>query len=376
MKIAVNTRFLLKNKLEGIGWFTYETLQRMVANHPEHEFYFIFDRPYDSSFIFGKNVTPIVLFPPARHAVLWYWWFEWSIPRALKKIQPDVFLSPDGYLSLATKIPTVLVIHDLAFEHYPQYIDKVSSAYYRHFTPKYCQKATKIATVSNFSKQDIVVRYGINAEKISVTYNGVKEQFQPASDAEKIIVQDQFSEGKEYFVYAGSLHPRKNIARLFQAFDAFKKATHAEHKLVIAGAKGWMMQEIDEAYNSMQYKNDVVFTGHLNTEDLSKVVAAAKVMVYVSLFEGFGIPIIEAMKCHVPVITSSTSSMPEVAGDAALIVNPESIAEISGAMIQMYNNPELCNELIEKGIAQQAKFSWNNTAAQLWQLIEQAAQSQ
>ncbi len=375
MKIAVNTRFLLKNKLEGIGWFTYETLQRMVANHPEHEFYFLFDRPYDSSFIFGKNVTPVVLFPPARHAVLWYWWFEWSVPRALKKIQPDVFLSPDGYLSLAANIPSVLVIHDLAFEHYPQFIDKISSAYYRYFTPKYCQKATKIATVSNFSKQDIISRYKIAAEKISVTYNGVKNQFQPVSESEKIKVRNQFSEGKEYFVYAGSLHPRKNIAKLFQAFDTFKKAANAEHKLVIAGAKGWMMQEIDEVYNTMQFKSDVVFTGHLNTEDLSKVIAAAKAMVYVSLFEGFGIPVIEAMKCHVPVITSNTSSMPEVAGDAAIIVNPKNIDEISDAMIQLYQSDELCNSLIEKGKVQHQKFTWDNTASQLWQLIEQAAQS-
>lgn len=374
MKIAVNTRFLLKNRLEGIGCYTYETLQRMVANHAEHEFYFFFDRPYDSSFIFGKNVTPIVLFPPARHAVLWYWWFEWSVPKALKKIQADVFLSPDGYLSLATNIPSVLVIHDLAFEHYPQFVDKISSAYYRYFTPKYCQKATKIATVSNFSKQDIITRYKIASEKISVTYNGVKNQFQPVSATAKEKIKQQFSEGKEYFVYAGSLHPRKNIARLFEAFEAFKKATHAEHKLVIAGAKGWMMQEINEGYNSMQFKNDVVFTGHLNTEDLSKVIAAAKAMVYVSLFEGFGIPIIEAMKCHVPVITSNTSSMPEVAGDAALIVNPESVIAISQAMIQLHESPDLCGELIKKGIKQQEKFTWDNTATQLWQLIEQAAQ--
>jgi glycosyltransferase involved in cell wall biosynthesis len=375
MKIAVNTRFLLKDKLEGIGWYNYETLKRMVANHPEHEFYFLFDRSYDSSFVFGKNVTPVILFPPARHAVLWYWWFEWSIPRALKKIQPDVFLSPDGYLSLATKIPSVLVIHDLAFEHYPQFIDKVSSAYYRHFTPKYCQKATKIATVSNFSKQDIINRYKIASEKITVTYNGVKEQFQPITENEKAKVREQFSEGKEYFAYAGSLHPRKNIARLFQAFDAFKKATLAEHKLVIAGAKGWMMQEINEAYNAMQFKNEVVFTGHLNTEDLAKVIAAAKAMVYVSLFEGFGIPIIEAMKCQVPVITSNTSSMPEVAGDAALIVNPESVSAISQAMIQLNESPAICNELIKNGVTQQQKFTWDNTATQLWQLIEQAAQS-
>ncbi len=373
MKIAVNTRFLLKNKLEGIGWFTYETLKRMVANHPEHEFYFLFDRPYDNSFIFGKNVTPVVLFPPARHAVLWYWWFEWSVPRALRKIKPDVFISPDGYLSLSAQVPSVLVIHDLAFEHYPQYIDKISSAYYRHFTSKYCQKATKIATVSNFSKQDIISRYKIAAEKISVTYNGVKEQFQPLSENEKEAVRKQFSEEKKYFVYAGSLHPRKNIARLFKAFDKFKSDSESDYKLVIAGAKGWMMQEINEVYNAMQFKSEVVFTGHLNAEDLSKVIAAAKAMVYVSLFEGFGIPIIEAMKCEVPVITSATSSMPEVAGDAAIIINPEDETAISNAMMQLYSNEGLCAQLIEKGKWQHQKFTWDNTARQLWEIVLEAA---
>jgi glycosyltransferase involved in cell wall biosynthesis len=238
----------------------------------------------------------------------------------LRKIKPDVFISPDGYLSLSAQVPSVLVIHDLAFEHYPQYIDKISSAYYRHFTPKYCQKATKIATVSNFSKQDIISRYKIAAEKISVTYNGVKEQFQPLSESKKEVVRKQFTEEKKYFVYVGSLHPRKNIARLFKAFDKFKSDSKSDYKLVIAGAKGWMMQEINEVYNAMQFKSEVLFTGHLNTEDLLKVIAAAKAMVYVSLFEGFGIPIIEAMKCEVPVITSATSSMPEVAGDAAIIL--------------------------------------------------------
>ncbi|HTN17210.1 MAG TPA: hypothetical protein VL092_05990, partial [Chitinophagaceae bacterium] len=127
MKIAVNTRLLLKGRLEGIGWFAYQTLKQLVHDHPEHEFIFIFDRPYDESFIFGDNVTPVVIGPPARHPVLFYLWLDWSVAFVLRKYKADVFLSPDGFTSLSTKVPSCLVIHDLAFEHYPEHLKKSHS---------------------------------------------------------------------------------------------------------------------------------------------------------------------------------------------------------------------------------------------------------
>ena len=119
MKIAVNTRLLLKDKLEGIGWFSYETLKRITTQHPEHQFYFIFDRPFTDEFIFSYNIEPVVIGPPARHPVLWYYWFEFRLPGLLKKINPDIFLSPDGYLSLKSHFKSIAVIHDLNFIHYP-----------------------------------------------------------------------------------------------------------------------------------------------------------------------------------------------------------------------------------------------------------------
>ncbi len=135
MRIAVNTRLLLKGKLEGIGWFTYQTLERMVRDHPEHEFIFFFDRPYDPQFIFASNVTPVVVHPQARHPILFYIWFEWRIPHLLRKYKADLFLSPDSYMSLSTKVPTCLVIHDLAFEHYPEHFVLSHRLYWRHFSP-------------------------------------------------------------------------------------------------------------------------------------------------------------------------------------------------------------------------------------------------
>ncbi len=144
MRIAINTRFLIKEKIEGMGLFTYEVVKRMVEQHPEDEFFFFFDRPFDPTFIFGKNVTPVVLFPPARHPFLFYWWFEWSIAKALKKYGIDVFLSPDNFLSLSTKVKSVLVTHDLAYLHFPEH-------------QSFFQKNTINYSVQNSIKRQIIL---------------------------------------------------------------------------------------------------------------------------------------------------------------------------------------------------------------------------
>lgn len=370
MKIAVNTRFLLHNKLEGIGWFTHETLRRIVAAHPEHEFYFLFDRPYHKDFIYADNVHPVVVGPPARHPFLWYWWFEHSIPAALKRIQPDVLVSTDGYLSLNTNVPQLVVFHDLAFEHFDDHHSWLVKKYYRHFTPKFAHKAARIATVSQYSKQDIASRYGVVADKIDVLCNGANERYRPLPEALQQQVREKYTGGQPYFVYAGSIHPRKNVARLLQAFDAFKTETNSDVKLLLVGAKGWKAGEVTAAYNSMQHKKDVVFAGHIHIDELAPITASALGMMYVSLFEGFGIPIVEAMQAGTPVITSNTSSMPEVAGDAALIVAPTNTAAITNAMRQLYTQPELRQQLIAKGYLQAQKYSWDIAAERLWSSIK------
>ena len=133
MNIAVNTRVLLKNKLEGIGWFTYETMKRITTNHPEHNFYFIFDRPYSSEFVFSNNVKPIIIGPQARHPVLFYYWFEKSIPKILNQINADIFISPDGFLSLRSQVKCIAVIHDISFMHNPHNFPFGIRNYYQYF---------------------------------------------------------------------------------------------------------------------------------------------------------------------------------------------------------------------------------------------------
>jgi glycosyltransferase involved in cell wall biosynthesis len=377
MLIAVNTRLLLKDRLEGMGWFAYESLKRITKNHPEHQFLFLFDRPFSEEFIFSDNVSPLVVGPQARHPFLWYWWLEQSLPKVLHKQDPDLFLSPDGFLPLAYSSPAgpkqckfLPVIHDLYFEHYPQEIPFLASKFFKRYFSKYVKKATRIATVSEYSKKDISSFYKVNPDKIDVVYDGSNEMFKPVTNDAKQKVRSKYAAGEEYFLFVGALSPRKNVARLLQSFDAFKKASASKLKLVIVGEKMFMTSEIETAFEKMQFKNDVIFTGRLGTDELKDVMASALALVFVPYFEGFGIPIAEAMYCDVPVITSNVTSMPEVAGDAGLLANPFSIDSIKDAMLSIYKDETLRNKLIENGRRQREKFSWDKTAEKLWNSIE------
>ena len=362
MLIAVNTRFLIKDKLEGIGWFTYETMKRLTRNHPEHTFLFLFDRDWDPEFIFSDNIIPVKVWPPARHPYLWKYWFDYAIPQVFKKYKPDVFISTDGFLSLKTHVPTLLVIHDLGFEHYPDHTPGIVSKYYRKFTPLYAKKAARIITVSQFSKDDIVKHYHTDPKKIDVAHNGANELYIVLHEEEKVITRQNFAGGKNYFVYVGSVHPRKNVKNLLLAFDLLKKENATDHKLVIVGRMAWKTDETQEVYDNMQFKDDVIFTGHLQLNDLTRIVASADAFVFPSLFEGFGIPVLEARACGVPVITSDRTSLPEVAGDKAMYFNPDDINDIKNAMEEfLFNRTKYLPTTIDIQNVKQ-EFNWDRSA--------------
>lgn len=372
MKIAVNTRLLLKNRLEGIGIFTRETLARITQAHPEHQFYFLFDREYDESFVFGENVTPIVAHPQARHPYLWYLFFEHGIPLKLKKIKPDFFLSTDGWIPTRLDIPSVNVIHDLNFLHHPEFVPPVVRRYYDRFFPKFARNATRLATVSQFSRDDIHQSYQVPVETIDVVYNGANTAYKPYTEEQQIAVKQQYTDGHDFFLFVGLIHKRKNLDNVFRAFDLFKERTGSPMKLVVVGDKKWWAGEIEDTYLAMRHREDVVMLGRRQLDELSALTAAATAMVYASLFEGFGQPIVDAFNAHTAVITSNISSMPEIAGDAALLVNPYDVEEIAQAMEQLYRDPLLRDTLIEKGKARKGLYTWDRTAELLWQTIEKA----
>lgn len=365
MRIAINTRLLLKGKMDGIGWFTAETARRMVESHPEHRFFFLFDRKPNEEFIFGPNVTPVVLCPQARHPVLWYLYFEWATPMALKKYKIDLYLSPDGMMPMHSKVPTLTVIHDLNFEHASGNLKPSHQRYMSRYFPRFAHNATRVATVSNYSKNDIAATYGIAPQKIDVVYDGAHSNYRPHTDEEKAAIRRRFTNGCPYIIFISTILKRKNLANLLRAFDMVKQQGHEQLKLVVVGSRVWWQDELAEAYDTMQHREDVIMPGHVDPHDLSALLSAAQMLVYPSYFEGFGIPILEAMYAETAVVASQTTSMPEVGGDAALYIDPAAPESIAQAILRL-DDEELRSSLIEKGRHQRTLFSWDRTAALLW----------
>jgi len=272
MIIAVNTRLLLKNKLEGIGRFSYEILKRITNEHKEHTFIFIFDRKFDESFIFSDNIIPVILFPPARHPFLWYWFFEISISRALIKYKADIFITTDGWLSLNTNVKTLQVLHDLHFDNYPEFLPFLTRKYYQYFFPKFIKKANRIITVSNFCKLEISKKHNIELENIDVVYNSTRENYFPLDEEEKGQVRNKYTNGQLYFLFIGPIHPRKNLNNAIEAFSIYKKKCLDKSKLVVTG--GFMWRNFG---NNKQFEinDDVIYTGYLSNPELYKITASA-----------------------------------------------------------------------------------------------------
>ncbi len=375
MNIVVNTQLMLYGRLDGIGWFTYETLKRITASHPEHNFILIFDRKPSPHLHFPENTRPVVLHPQSRHPFLWFLRFELFMPFLLKKLKADLFVSPDGWMTSNSPVPCVQVIHDLNFAHNPKDLPFWTRNYYNRLFPRYARKAARIATVSEFSKQDIVTTYNISEEKIDVTPNGCNPDYLPTTLAEQENTREKYSGGNPFFLYVGALIPRKNIARMFSAFDRFKQQDRENTRLVVVGNRKWWTSAINEAYEKMEHQKDVIFLGRQETPELRQLYGASKALVFVPYFEGFGIPILEAFNCNTAVITSNITSMPEVAGDSALLVDPFDIDAIAEAMTQISTNEALRDELIQKGRERSKIFSWDNTAERLWECIMKAAEA-
>ena len=266
MRIGINTRFLLPTKMEGFGWYTYEICKRLVENHPDHDFVFFFDRPFDKKFIFGSNVEAVVISPPARHPFLFMYWFEIGIKKALKKHKIDLFFSPDGYLSLGSDIPQIGVIHDINFEHFPKDLPFSARTYLRYYFPRFARKAAHIITVSNYSKKDISETYGIDPDKISAIWNGASEVFKPILEAEKESIRSKYTDGKPFFLFVGAIHPRKNVKRLIQAFAQFKEQTDNSSQLLIVGESLWKNFS-DDLTLPESIKDSIRFTGHPKLDD-------------------------------------------------------------------------------------------------------------
>lgn len=371
MKIAVNARMLTQRNPGGIARYAQETLKRITDRHREHEFLFIVDRPFRGRDAYPGNVAVARTFP-SFHLLLWYPWFEFAVSRILKNFEADLFLSLDGFCCLSTAVPTAAVIHDLNFHHNPGDMPILISRYYNHFFPKFAKKAKTIATVSEYSKRDIVNLYGEPPEKIMVTYCGAGETFCPLPEEEIRKVREEITGGVPYFLAAGALHPRKNLVRLIEAFEKFKTETADRTKLVLVGPLLFKTGEVFKAWQRISHKEDVIFPGTVSDAQLKRLYGGARAFMFVSYFEGFGMPVLESMGCDVPVIAADRTSLPEVCGDAALMVDPFSVDAIAEAMKSICFDESLRKTLVEKGRARKKYFDWDKTADLLWEAVERS----
>lgn len=367
MRIGINTRSLISHKMEGFGNYTLELVMRLTTTHPEHTFILYFDRPVDRQFSFGSNVICRSVFPPTRHPFLYITWFQWRLKKAIQKDKIDVFWSPDGMFPLGIQTPVLATIHDLNFEHFPQDLPKLVAWYYKKYFPLFAKTANKIVTVSQTTKDDIVACYAIAANKITVIYNGVNTNFKPLTIEEKNQFLQKQKLHKPYFLFVGSLHPRKNIHRLIKAFEIYAQQDQTTD-LIVVGATMWKNQTIEI---DPELSERIHFKGHVQTEMLATMMGAATAFVYVPYFEGFGMPLAEAMASQTPIIAANKSCLPEIAADAALYVDPFDVQAIAKAMQQLKNDVALQSQLIKNGQIRVKTFNWDQAAAQVWQEIQE-----
>ncbi len=368
--IAVNTRLMQEGKLDGIGWFSYETLKRIAIAHPEHTFIFIFDRPFSQNFVFSENVQALYMGPPTRHITLFVPWFEMVIPYLLKKHKADLFVSTDGHIPLRGKTPCLSVIHDINFYHFPEQLPFAVRKYYNYFFPRFARKAQRITTVSEYTKKDLVTNYGIKPSKIDVALNGVNSAYKPLPESENINTRNTYTQGEDYFLFIGLIIPRKNLRRLIEAYFEYRKSGNKDIKLLVVGNKKWWSASDQAFVNSSVFGTDVIFVGRLGAEDLHRVLSAAFALTFVPLFEGFGIPVLEAFACGTPVIASRVTSIPEVGGDAVLYCNPLEVKSIANALETLAGDETLRQTLVNKGLERVKQFSWDQTAKAFWNSME------
>lgn len=285
----------------------------------------------------------------------------------------DILFIPSHTLPLIHKpgLKTVVTVHDLGAEYLPKTHQLKQRLYLKLMTDYQLKSATHLIAVSEATKQDLIKKVGIPKDKITVVYEGFNKQLKPVMGKNLQEELKKFGlKEKDYFLFVGTIQPRKNLERLIKAYTQFlAKGDAKPPTLVLAGSKGWLSDEIYELPKKLGIEDKVKFLGYVPDEDLPALYSGALAFTFPSLFEGFGLPILEAFACNCPVLTSNISSMPEVAGDAALLVDPYSIENIRDGLLKLYEDKKLSSKLVKKGAEQTQKFSWEKAAKKTLEIL-------
>lgn len=270
--------------------------------------------------------------------------------------------------------PAVVTVHDISYEIFPDYFHPLALRRMKLMIPASARRAVEVLTVSEASKREMVERYRLDPERVTVTHLAVSAAFRVIADAQQLAaVTARFAITGPFILAVGNLQPRKNLPRLLEVFARLRKAGRISHRLVLVGQKAWKGQTILAEIERLGIADAVTLTGYVSDEELVALYNRAEVFVYPSVYEGFGLPILESMACGTPVITANTTSMPEVAGDAALLIDPRSEAELETALLRLCEDPSLRGQLRHKGLIRAGEFSWDRMAAQTLAVYRRAA---
>ncbi|MFQ6100789.1 MAG: glycosyltransferase family 4 protein [Anaerolineae bacterium] len=275
----------------------------------------------------------------------------------------ELFHATEHLLLPLRGIPTVLTVHDLIFRHLPAHHKPLNRWYLNAGLPFYCRRATHIIAISECTRRDLIAAYDVPPEKVTVIYEAADSRFRPQPPETVAAVQARYGLPERYLLFVGTIEPRKNLARLLGSFEA----VHAEgltDGLVIVGRRGWLYGDFFARLERSPVRDAVIFPGYVPDEHLPALYAGAQALALPSLYEGFGLPVLEAMACGTPVACSDTSSLPEVAGDAALLFNPNEVESITAALRRLLRDADLRTDLRRRGFEQAARFSWKRVAAE------------
>jgi glycosyltransferase involved in cell wall biosynthesis len=296
-----------------------------------------------------------------------------GIPSAVRRWNIDVLHS--SYIAPpALSCPAVVSIHDIAYEHFPSFFSLRDRLVLSTLVPRSARCASRVLTLSESSRRDLVECYGISPDKIVAIPLAPAPEFRPVlDDSQMEEIRQRYGTSTRYILAVGNLQPRKNISRLVEAYASLRVESDSLPRLVIVGRAQWRASEVYRTVERSGLQEQVRFTGYVPDEDLVPLYSGSEVLVYPSIYEGFGLPILEAMACGTPVITSRTSSMPEVAGDAALLVDPYSTAEIAETISLVLTNENLKQDLAKRGLKRAAQFTWEQTAQETLSVYRQVA---
>lgn len=359
----------------GVGQYTRSLVQALLQQESSHQYLLLSSgRPRQAyPFPQASNVRTRSLLIPDRYlTVLWY---RLRLPVLANYFTGavDVYHGLDFVLPpLSRTIRKVVTVHDLAYLEHPETAVPSLAAYLNKAVPDAVARADVVAAVSQATRQALITHYQVPAEKIEVIPCGVGAQFRRLTDADRLeATRRRFELPRPFVLSVGTLEPRKNHLGLIQAFAEVVHSSAQPLDLVIAGGRGWMYEQTRQAVAHLKLEERVRFLGRVSEEDLITLYNLAEFFAFPSFFEGFGIPPLEAMACGTPVITSTTSSLPEVVGEAALLVDPHDTGAIAGALRRLWEEESLRQELRQRGYQQVQRYTWSQAAAKMLAVYQQ-----